>query len=189
MEQVQAEKLASVLTSVATYGGKIASVFHSYVLIADKIPEGIEGATNVLDATVTTVKQALSLVKEEADHSNGKKLFTQEGLRYMGVLAKECANSLAKIEPIIAENCSNKKDFKARRKHKKKASTKKTPVVDVDPLAFKLGEEDFLNKVEKVKWIRATKELGDCVGRIYEIQLHLMLVFLVAKVGALSQDL
>ena len=185
MDMVKAANVASILTSVAEYSGQLAVVFHNYALITEKIPCGFEGAINILDATVAVLKQVLSLVKDEAE---GKKLFSEEGLTYVEILAQESANTLAKVEPIIAEACLERKDRKAKRKLSKKAAAKKL-VIEVDPLSLKLDEKDFLEKVEKTKWSWAIDDIEKCMERFYDLQLHLLLVFEVVTVGALSKDL
>jgi hypothetical protein len=185
MDVVKASDVASNLSSVAAYGSQLAAVFHNYALIAEKIPSGFEGAINILDATVTVLKQVLSLVKDEAE---GKKLFSEDGLEYARLLAQESANTLAKVEPIIAEACLGREDRKAKRKLSKKAASKKL-VTDVDPLSLKLDEKDFLDKVEKAKWSWATNDIEKYMERLYDLQLHLLLLFEVIRIGALSKDL
>jgi hypothetical protein len=185
MDVVKANDIAAILTSVAAYGGQLAAVFHHYAIIAEKIPSGFEGAINILDATVAVIKQVLSLVKDEAE---GKKLFNQDGLTYVQLLAQECANTLAKVEPIIAQACLERKDRKAKRKQSKKAASKKL-VTEIDALALKLDEKDFLENVETTRWTWASDDIEKCMERLYDLQLHLLLIFEVVKVGSLSKDL
>lgn len=184
MDVVKANHVAAILTSVAGYGGQLAAVFHNYALIAERIPCGFEGAINILDATVAVLKQVLSLVKDEVE---GKKLFSLEGLTYVQLLAQESANTLAKVEPLIAEACLERVDRKAKRKQRKRVANKL--VIDVDSLSLKLDEKDFLDKVEKAKWGWASDEIEKNMERLYDLQLHLLLIFEVVKVGALSKDL
>jgi hypothetical protein len=108
MEDIRPETVSTVLKSVSSYGGQLAAVFHNYSLIADRIPGGFEGAINILDATVITLNQVLTLLKDEPKapyRINGKKLFSEEGLKYVHLLALECASTLARVEPIIEEAC------------------------------------------------------------------------------------
>lgn len=186
MEGIGAQDVAAVLTSVAAYGGQLAAVFHNYSLIAETIPAGFEGAINILDATVATLKQVLTLLKDEAS-SNAKKVFSEEGLKYVQLLALECATTLAKVEPIIEEACLERKERKALQKQKRKTSPKKLVTV-LDPLSLTLDEKEFLEKIEKTKWSWATDDIEKCMERLYDLQLHLLLVFQVVTVSALSSD-
>jgi hypothetical protein len=185
MDVVKTKDVGTILTSIAAYGGQLAAVFHNYALIAERIPSGFEGAINILDATVAVLKQVLTLVKDEAE---GKKLFSEEGLQYVQLLAQECANTLAKVEPTIAEACLDRKEREAKRKQNKKAASKKL-VNDVDPLALKLDEKAFLEEVEKTRWSWAEDDIETYMERLYDLQLHLLLIFEVVQVGALSKDL
>jgi hypothetical protein len=187
MATVKANEVAAILTSIAAYGGQLAAVFHSHALIAEKIPCGFEGAINILDATVAVLKQVLGLVKDEAD---GKKLFSEEGLLYVLILAKESAKTLAKVEPIVANACLERKDRKAKLKESRKASSLRLNVVkEFNPLFLSLDEKEFLDKVEKAKWSWAADEVEECMERLYDLQLHLLLIFEVVTVSELSKDL
>src|SRR4051794_9889445 len=128
MEETSPESVVAVLRSVSSYGGQLAAVFHNYSLIAERIPSGFEGAINILDATVTTLKQVLTLLEARAS----KKLFSADGLQYVNLLAVECASTLAKVEPAIDEGCLDRKDRKTLQKRKKKAASKKVSVI-VEP--------------------------------------------------------
>lgn len=187
MEGIRARDAAAVLTSVAAYGGQLAAVFHNYSLIAERIPPGFEGAINILDATVTTLKQVLPLVIDEASIGS-KRLFSDEGIKYVSLLAFECATTLAKVEPFIEEACLERKERKKLQKQKKKSSKKFKLVPVLDPLSLKLDEKEFLDKIEKTRWSLAIDDLETCMDRLYELQLHLLLVFQVVTVGALSRD-
>jgi hypothetical protein len=186
METVKADNVAAILTKAAAYGGQLGAVFHNYSLTSDYIPRGFEGAINILDATVATLKQVLTRLKEEVDDE--KNLFSQEGLKYVRLLALECATTLAKVEPIISEACLERKERKALLKQRKKASKKEKTVIPIDPTRLYLDEKDFLEKVEKAKWSWALDDIEKCMERLYDLQLHLLLVFQVVTVGALSKD-
>jgi len=185
MEELGADNVAAVLSSVASFGGQLAAVFHNYSLIAERIPPGFEGAINILDATVATLKQVLSLLNDEA--SNGsKKLFSEEGLRYVNLLALECATTLAKVEPIIETGCLGRKERNILLKQKRKA---KKVITTPDPLSLSLDEKEFLEKIEKTRWSWANSDIEALMERLYDLQLHLLLVFQVVTVSALSRDL
>jgi hypothetical protein len=184
MNVVKANHVAAILKSVAGYGDQLAAVFHNYALIAERIPCGFEGAINILDATVAVLKQVLSLVEDE---DAGKRLFSQEGLTYVQLLGQESANTLAKVEPLIAEAGLGRKDRQAKRKQRKRLARK--VAVDIDPLSLQLNERDFLTKVENAKWGWAIDEVEQYMERLYDLQLHLLLMFEVVQVGALSKDL
>jgi hypothetical protein len=186
MEGIKVDDVAAILTSVAAYGGQLAAVFHNYSLTAERIPCGFEGAINILDATVATLKQILAPLNDEAGAS-GKKLFSEEGLKYVHLLASDCATTLSEVEPAIEEACLERQERKALRKRKKKASYIKFIVVP-DPLSLKLDEKEFLEKVEKTKWSWAIGDIEKCMERLYELQLHILLVFQVVTVCALSRD-
>jgi len=186
MEGSRVQYVAAVLTSVAAYGGQLAAVFHNYSLIADTIPGGFEGAINILDATVATLKQVLTLLKDEASSAKPN-LFSEEGIKYVHLLALECATTLAKVEPTIEEACLERKERKALQKQKRKTSSKKLITV-LDPLSLNLDKKEFLEKIEKTKWSWATNDIEKCMERLYDLQLHLLLVFQVVTVSALSSD-
>src|SRR6187402_207952 len=125
MEGPSAENVAITTDKVAQYGGGLAVVFHNYALSAERIPRGFEGAVNVLDATVATLKQLLGLLDRAAgtNSQDSKKLFSHEGLTYVQLLATECAATLAKVEPIVADACLNRMELRAKRKLEKKPVT------------------------------------------------------------------
>ena len=179
-----ASHIATSLRSVAEYGDQLGAVFHKHALTAKKIPRGFEGAINILDATVAVLKPVLDLVNQEAD---GKKFFSIEGLAYVELLVQECANTLAKVEPTMSEAGLEREERKARRKQSKKAAKKLTTAVD--PRSLMLDEKDFLNKVENAQWHWAGEGPMKVMERLYDLQLHLLLISEVVSVGALSKDL
>ena len=185
MDTIKTDNIAAILTSVAAYGGQLAAVFHNYALIAKKIPCGFEGAINILDATVAVFKQVLSLVEDEI---KSKIIFSEDGLSYVRLLAQESANTLAKVEPILKEACLDREERKSKRKQKKRAASLSVRG-DFNPLLLKLDEKHFLETVEKAKWSWATDDIEKCMESLYDLQLHLLLVFEVVKVGVLSKDL
>jgi hypothetical protein len=190
MDQLSAGNVAAITKTVAAYSGQLSAVFHNYALSAEKIPHGFEGAINILDATVVTLNQVLSLLKSEADGieaGRGKKLFSDEGLEYVKLLASECATTLAKVEPIIADACLDAKELKAKRRRQKRKLAKNGPV-SVDFAELKLDEKAFLDIVENTKWSLATEEIEECMERLYDLQLHLLLVFQVVTVWVMSRD-
>ncbi len=187
MKSPTVNHVALMAEKVAAYGAQLAAVFHNHALSAEKIPRGFEGSINILDVTVTTLKQASSLLNEEAA-SPGQKLFSDEAIRYMQLLTSECATSLGKIEPTLIDACLSAKDAREKRKADKKAVAKNgEPKIDSFKLA--LDEKAFLETVETTKWNRVYYEFQDYMTRLYDLQLHLLLVFQVVKVGALSRDL
>jgi len=190
MEEIKARDVAAILKSVSTYGGKISSVFHNYSLIADQIPYGFEGTINILDATNTTLTRVLNILQTKAESGSnidGKVLLNNEGLKYVQLLALECATALAKIEPAVDEASLDGKERRALEKEKRRLT--KRPAPPVNPLALSLDEEDFLERIEKTKWSRAVNDIDEAMERLYELQLHLLLVFQVASVSALSTTL
>jgi hypothetical protein len=191
MDQLSADNVAAITKKVAAYGSQLAAVFHSYALSAEKIPRGFEGAINILDATVATLNQVLSLLKSEAEGNeadSGKRLFSEEGLKYVKLLATECATTLAKVQPIVADACLNAKELKAKRRRDKRELAKNGPL-NVDIGALELDEKTFLVTVESTKWSLATSEIEECMERLYDLQLHLLLVYQVVTVGIMSRDM
>lgn len=177
--------ISVAVKNVAAYGGKLAGVFHEYALIAERVPSGFEGATNILDATVASLNQISRLLGDD-DKSLG--LFSPDGILYVQLLVRECAKTLAKVEPIINDACLPRKEFKAKVKRDKKELATKGPRA-VIPCELELDEKAFLEKVENTKWSLAEGPLEDDMERMYDLQLHLLLVFQVVTVGALSKDL
>jgi len=183
---VDTSNVAATLTSIIDYGGQIAGVFHNFALIAETIPSGFEGSINILDATIATLKQVLGLLKDEVESDGKKKLFSEEGLTYVQVLAKECASTLVRVEGATAKAVRDEEHGSRSRKGKKAKKAKKNEVIEIETL--KLDEKDFLEKVENAKWRLATDDLEECMERLYELQMHLLLVFQVVTIGVLSQD-
>lgn len=175
---------------VATYGGQLSAVFHQYALIAERIPSGFEGATNILDATVATLNQISSLFKDEAEflkNGTSKGLFGLEGITYVQILVTECAKTLVKVIPIVEDACLPRKEFQAKTKRNKKELAKHG-ASEIIISELNLDEGAFLQKVETTKWSLATDQIEDCMERLYDLQLHLLLVFQVVTMGALSRD-
>jgi hypothetical protein len=191
MDRLSADNVATLTKKVAAYGSQLAAVFHSYGLSAEKVPRGFEGAINVLDATVVALNQVLGLLEPEAENirdgiSSGE--FSEGGLEYVKLLATECATTLAKVEPIVADACLSSKELKAKRRRERRESGKKIPVpFDID--ALELDQKSFLDVVESAKWRVATLGIEECMERLYDIQLHLLLVFQVVTVRVMSKDL
>lgn len=190
MDQTSADNVATLTKKVSVYGNQLAAVFHSYGLSAERIPRGFEGAINILDATVVTLNRVLGLLESEAEDirdGTGKRHFSEGGLEYVKLLATECATTLAKVEPIVAGACLSSKELKTKRKREKKELAKNGPVkVDIEGL--ELDEKVFLDLVENAKWRVAEVDIEDCMERLYDLQLHLLLIFQVVKVGAMSRD-
>lgn len=177
---------------VVGYGRQLATVFHQYAAIAKKVPYGFEGATNILDAAITTLTQILDLLKEETVDPKGftgKKLFSPEGISYVKQLVAECAKTLVKIEPIIADSCLSSREYRAKKRSDKKSLAKDgPPSMETVFSSMKLDEKDFLAKLEKMDYIAINMPIERCMDRLYDLQLHLLLVFQVVTVGALSRD-
>lgn len=187
---MSAENVASITKKVAAYGSQLSSVFHSHSLSAEKIPPGFEGAVNVLDATVATLNQVLSLLEIEVvavEVGVGKGHFSQAGLEYVLLLAGECATTLAKVEPIVGNACLSAKELKAKRRREKRELAKNGPV-KIDIGGLNLDQKAFLDTVENAKWSLATGEIEECMERLYDLQLHLLLVFQVVTVEIMSRD-
>jgi hypothetical protein len=144
METVKADKVAAILTSLAAYGGKLAEVFHNHSITAGNLPRAFKGTLNIFDAIVDSLKQVLSLVKDEVD---GRNLFSRQGLEYVHIVALECATTLAKIGHIVAESCLEHKEHEALMERRKKASSE-NPVTVLDPTKLNLDGKDFFDKVE-----------------------------------------
>jgi hypothetical protein len=190
MEPARADCVAAQAKQVAAYGGQLASVFHQHALIAERVPAGLEGAINVLDASVATLNQILGLLNDEAKwvrEGSCRKLFSNEGLIYVQLLVIETATTLARVEPAFVDACLHRKELKAKIKRDKKASAKNgKPKVGLTSL--KLDEKAFLEAVENARWSATGETVCECMERLYDLQLHLLLVFQVVTVGGLSKD-
>lgn len=183
--------VAAALTSVISYSEQLTTVFHNYILVTVFTPVSVEDTISTLNTTVTTLKQVLSLLKDQAgvsDVSKGRSsVFNEDGLKYVHLLALEAAKALAAIEPIVEEGCLTRKERKGLLKKRRKNSHKKsTKVPDISSL--KLDEQKFLETVEATTWNSVAFELRGKTERLYDLQLHLLLVHQVATVGLLSQD-
>ena len=129
-------------TKVASYGGAIANVLVNYAISAKKIPQGFEGCTNILNATVTTLQQVASHLTDEAAASPNRERLSRQGLQYVQLLATECAATLVKITPIVADACRESKELKAKRKFDKNSSVKRA-VPKLNMNALELNEVAF----------------------------------------------
>lgn len=138
------ENALATTTKVAVYGGAIANVLVNYAISAKKIPQGFEGCTNILNATVTTLQQVASHLTHEAaaSQNHGNQLLNRQGLEYVQLLATECAATLVKIAPIMADACLESKELKAKRKLDKKSLVKRDVTkldmntLELDKIAF-----------------------------------------------------
>ncbi|KAF4627447.1 hypothetical protein G7Y89_g10708 [Cudoniella acicularis] len=176
---------------VVSYGRQLATVFHQFALTADRVPYGYEGAINILDATITTLNQIVALLKDETEglkNCTQKLLFSSEGITYVKQLVSECAKTLARIEPIITDASLPRKEFRAKSKRDKKAAAKNGEP-DVVYSSLKLDEKTLLEKVERMDYSLINISIEDCMDRLYDLQLHLLLVFQVVTVGHLSRDI
>lgn len=177
------ENIVVLLTSVARYGGQLTAVFHNYALTCDHLAIDFEGSISIFDATVVTLKQVLELVKDHVE--NGKDLFSQQGLEYAHLLAVECGNTFVRIETATKEGGLSREERRALKKETNGPPT----VLPASTLAdLTLDEKSFLKSVEK--GIRAWKNMDvwDFIKRLHDLQLHLLLVYQVVTVGALSKD-
>lgn len=144
MDGPTADDVVTITSKVAGYGGAIASVFTNYSISAKKIPRGLEGAVNILNATIATLQQVSSHVKTEAASATDeqKQLLSRQGFEYVQLLATECASTFVKISSIVTEACLDRKELKAKRKLEKKSRVKKDDLkVDID--ALKLDTATF----------------------------------------------
>jgi hypothetical protein len=188
METPTADKVALITKKVADYGAQIAAVLHTHSLTAERVPRDFEGSINILDSTVTTLRQALDLLNEEAAHK-GQKLFSEEGIKYVHLLTTECATTLAKIEPLLVKATLTPTEAREKRKLERKAVAEKGKP-KVDPLQLRLDDKAFLEVVETAKWSRILAEMEEeVVNKLYDLQLHLFIIVQVVKVGSLSRDM
>jgi hypothetical protein len=189
MEAPIAANVAARVTQVATYGLQIATVFHQYTSTAERIPPGFKGTINTLDATNATLNQILKFLKDEVEagrNASGRKLFSDEGLIYVQLLATECGKSLFMVERTVVGACMDRKDLKSSYKRMKKGK----PAKKIDFTALELeNDKTFLEKVENTRWSYASDLMEGYIERLYDLQLHLLLVFQVISVSELSRDL
>lgn len=191
MEPVRVEAVAAITTSVSKYGSQLASVFHNYALVAERPPRGLEGAINILDATVVQLKHILTLLRDESgniENDGKKRLFSDEGLQYVRLLTLESAATLAKIEPTIVKATADQKYSKPKgRRPGKLVVNKENYAVNIE--SMKLNETAFLDKVEKLRWRYVESSFDDVMERLHDLQLHFLLLFQVVTLGTLSRDL
>jgi hypothetical protein len=190
MDTSNSDDVVVAVKQVAAYGGQLASVFHTYAFTARRLPRGFEGAINILDATTTSLNQFLDLFDHEAESlkiGSGRRLFSDEGLKYVLLLATQCAITLAKVEPIVKDACLGRKELHAKRKLDKETLARDgEPEVDLS--SMKLDEKALLGTIECTKWNRVSTQIESCMDRLYDLQLHLLLVSQVAWVSRLSGD-
>jgi hypothetical protein len=190
MDTPDSDNVVAAIKQVAAYGGQLASVFHTYALTARRLPRGFEGAINILDATTTSLNQFLDLFKHEAENLNNgssRRLFSDEGLKYVLLLTTQCAITLTKVEPIVKDACLGRKELQAKRKLDKKTLARDgEPGIDLSSL--KLDEKALLDTIECTKWNYVSTHIESCMDRLYDLQLHLLLVSQVARVSLLSGE-
>lgn len=184
----RADNLAN-LTSVSTYGSHIAKALHNYVLLAEYIPTGLEGSINIIDATVSTLNQVLTFVEDGPEFGSNderNEILSGEGLSYVQTLVKECAATFWKVTQAVDEGCLGRTERRALQKQKRKQKHKPQEN-KVGLMSLSLDEKEFLEKVEKTCWLYVEDEMDKAMDRLYELQLHLLLVSQVATLSSLSR--
>jgi hypothetical protein len=184
VKMAQTENIVPLLTSVTNYGGKLAAALHNYVLTCEPIPMWFEGSLNIVDATVVTLKQVLEVVKDHVE--NGKNLFSPQGLEFAHLLAAECGNTFLRIVTLTARSNLSREEQTALRSSEGK-NPAAVPVADL--INMSLDEKSFLKTIEKVVGAWKKSDSLDCIERLHDLQLHLLLLYQVVTVGALSKDL
>ncbi|KAL3428373.1 hypothetical protein PVAG01_01882 [Phlyctema vagabunda] len=188
MANIEVKNTATKLTGIAIFGIDLAQVFHNYALIAPRIPTHFEGSINIIDATVTTINQLVSLLTNEVTEIPA---INNEGLKYVELLGTECAVEIARIQlAVIKASTLEPKSHKGRYRRGPRHLLKLTDYVSTSQIeitAIKLAD-DFLVAVENANWDRIPIDLDNCIERLHELQLHLLLVFLVVTVRSLSKD-
>lgn len=189
------KNIAAAMEKVLGCGDKISSVLHDYSIArGGRAFNGFDAQIGIFDATVSTLRQVLELVKSEV---NGKKVFSYKGLEYINTLTKEFASELIKIQPIFEDACMTRKLLDAKRKlEKKKAGKQKGKKLaaavlvkpDVEDVVLDLDKEVFLEKIEHANWTLAKGPLSKCNLRLFDIQIHFLLVVQVVTLGSLSRD-
>ncbi|CZS92142.1 uncharacterized protein RAG0_02635 [Rhynchosporium agropyri] len=148
------ENVTKILSKVATYGSAITSVVMNHMITAKRTPEGLEGAVNIINATVATLQQVSShLVAETVilDGQQERKPLSRKGVQYVRLLAIECAVALVKIGPIAGDRCLNREELRAKRKLKRKSPAKRDLDVgsDIDIDSLSLDTAALAEAVEK----------------------------------------
>ncbi|XMA16388.1 hypothetical protein WAI453_009179 [Rhynchosporium graminicola] len=189
------ENVTKILSKVATYGSAITSVVTNHMITAKRIPEGLEGAVNIINATVATLQQVSShLVAETVilDFQQERKPLSRESVQYVRLLAIECAVALVKIGPIAGDRCLNREELRAKRKLKRKSPAKRDLDVgsDIDIDSLSLDTAAFAEAVEKAvvsaNWLCVSLAFKAVMARLHQIQLYLLLVHQVVSLGQLS---
>jgi len=185
-----ADNVAELTRKVAEYGSALARVFHHYELSEIGCARGLEDAMNATDSTIASLNQVLSLFKDEAEDirtGNGKRLFSEEGLKYVQLLSEECAVNLAKLELIIKDTAAlNEKELRQKHKRDKEALAEAGQVrVDLSVLK-KLDEETFLEILSETRWYLAHTFIKTYSARLREVQLGFLLICEVVTAWALS---
>lgn len=191
MDAITARIVNEELQCVISYGGKISVTFHQYATIAERLSRGFEGSCGIVGAALSSLKQIESLLQKEAkglEDRTGKELFSTEGLSYTRNVVKEVAKSLVKAEETVIAGCLPRKEFTAHNRCKKKTAAKVEAEGNFPVKDLKIEEKVFLGQLEKAKWNRIDRTFEDIMDRLYDLQLHLLLVFQVVTVGALSSN-
>ena len=187
MEVINVNELPAFVSSVAAYGGQIASVFHNYAFIAKTIPRDFLDVNNLLDASAASLKQLLTLLAPSDTEPREADIFNEEGLKYVKLLIVEVATVLTKFEPAVAEACLDRHERKKLQRQKWRMGTKNNSTI-LDPSTLKIDEKKFLEKAETTDWYLVIDDLSQHVSRLYELQLLVLLVFQVGTVAKLSKD-
>jgi len=139
----------SLTTVAAKYGGQIASVLHKYSLAAETVHPGSEGSINIIDATVTILNQALSLL-DQARKDGKQMILSDVGVKYVSLLVTEVAVAFSHIEPLLIWGCATgaKARELRREQHKKQMEEKASDKRQVNVSKLTMDEEAFLQLVE-----------------------------------------
>jgi len=109
-----------ILKNVAEYASQFARIFHTFGFNSEIHPRGFEAGIGFLDATIITLTQVLSLFSNDdatcGSSQDERKILSNAGLRYIRLLAIECAYALAKIDIILSTACLTAKERKEKRK-------------------------------------------------------------------------
>ncbi len=185
MAPTTAQDVSSLLRNVASCNAQFATVFHTFALGKNGVPRGLESVAAGFDGLGVVVNKVLAALPNGYREGERKRLIlSEEGLGYVAVLGRECKKCFVRVERVVLQGQVGDGGEDGRREAEMAEEEADSCVLDL-----KLDEKVFLEAVENARWKDIITEIEDCVDRLGDIQLHLLLVSQVVAVGELSRDL
>lgn len=187
MDVIEEQTVVALLTSATTYGSKITSILNCCETVAIQKSSLLKPAANAFNVSLSTLNQALALVKDDSDLSS-RNLINNNGIRYIGLLAKQHVIASIKFDMLVKLGCTTGKQRKASRKLKNR-EFERLDDPEVDLSKYKLEDVFSLENIESCDLSSVHSEVSGCVDRIRKLQKYLFLVVQVIGTRALEKQM